>query len=147
MRGFPFPSMSFRASVAWIRPICPGTTPRTPTSLQVGTRSCLGGVGIVPLKFEALTLRAPQAGAATFRIENARLAVELDGGAEDVGLPGQERGVVEEVLGGEVVRPVEDDVKLADDGEGVFRRKPFLVSEHLDLRVEAMDALFRRFDL
>jgi len=43
--GVPIPSISFITSVAWTRPICPGTMPRTPASLQVGAALRGGGFG------------------------------------------------------------------------------------------------------
>src|SRR6476659_185014 len=41
----PIPSASLRASVAWIDPTTPGSTPRTPPSAQLGASSGGGGVG------------------------------------------------------------------------------------------------------
>src|SRR5205823_13589918 len=43
--GSPIPSRSFTTSVACTSPITPGSTPRTPASLQEGTRPGGGGVG------------------------------------------------------------------------------------------------------
>src|SRR5437588_1100140 len=45
MSGSPIPSSSFTASVACTSPITPGSTPRTPASLQLGTRPGGGGEG------------------------------------------------------------------------------------------------------
>jgi hypothetical protein len=53
------------------------------------------------------------------------LPVELHSGAEDVRVTCNKRGVIVEILCREVVRSIEDDVKLTDDREGVSRRKLF----------------------
>ena len=44
-RGSPWPIMSLIVSVAWMTPITPGNTPKTPTSLHDGTMPGGGGVG------------------------------------------------------------------------------------------------------
>ena len=41
----PIPSRSLSASLAWSRPMIPGTTPRTPATEQPGASSGGGGVG------------------------------------------------------------------------------------------------------
>ena len=45
VKRFPFLKMNLRTSVAWINPIIPGTTPRTPASFQLGTEPEGGGSG------------------------------------------------------------------------------------------------------
>src|SRR4051794_41769865 len=45
MSGSPAPMMSLTTSVAWSRPIVPGSTPRTPFAPQDGASSAGGGGG------------------------------------------------------------------------------------------------------
>src|SRR2546421_99056 len=44
--GLPMPRMSLIASVAWMRPTTPGSTPRTPASLHEGAKPGGGGVDL-----------------------------------------------------------------------------------------------------
>lgn len=64
---------------------------------------------------------ASQARATALWIENARLPVELYSCAENVRFACQERSIVEEVLCREVVRSIEDNIKVGHDREGILR--------------------------
>ena len=106
------PRISLIASVAWIVPMMPGSTPSTPPSAQLGHQPGRRRLGI-----QAAVARA--AG----RREHRRLAFEAEDAAVDVRLPQQHAGVVDEVARGEVVGAVEDDVVVAEDVERVRRRE------------------------
>ena len=82
----PMPSSSLIASVAWSRPIMPGTTPSTPATEQPGASSGGGGVGI-----EAAVARAVE------RLEDRQLALEAEHRRVDDRDAGAHRGVVERV--------------------------------------------------
>ena len=67
------------------------------------------------------------------------LTVEAEDRAPDVRLAQQDTGVVDEVARREVVGAVDDDVVVADDVEGVARVERHVVTDDLDVRVDAMD--------
>ena len=100
--GSPMPRMSLIASVAWITPISPGSTPSTPPSAQLGTSPGGGGSRI-----EAAIARA------VLGREHRRLSVEAEDAAVHVRLPEQHAGVVHQVARREVVGAVDDDVVVA----------------------------------
>ena len=45
MSGSPMPRINLSVSVAWMVPMIPGSTPRTPPSAQLGTSPGGGGSG------------------------------------------------------------------------------------------------------
>ena len=61
--------------------------------------------------------------------------------------PLEQRGVVHEVTGGEVVRPVHDRVVAVDDVEDVVGAQPHVVGDDVHVRVERGQRLLRRVDL
>ena len=110
MRGSPSPSRSLIASTAWMAPMIPGRTPRTPASADEGASS-----GGWRLGHEAPVARA------FVGVEDRGLALE----AEYRTVHDRDRlhqgCVVEEITGREVVRPVDDHVVGVDDLEHVAR--------------------------
>src|SRR5438132_1255379 len=86
--GSPWPISSLIVSVAWMTPITPGNTPKTPTSLHDGTRPSGGGV-------EAAVARP------RVRLKDAHLALKLEDAAVHNRLPDQHRSIVHQVARGE----------------------------------------------
>src|SRR3989475_1685183 len=80
-------------------------------------------------------------------IEDAGLALEAEDRAVDVRFLEEDRRIVHEVSGREVVRPVDDHVIVFQAVECVIRRQPGLVRLHVDVRVDLRDSLFRDVDL
>src|SRR5213594_3200252 len=81
------------------------------------------------------------------RVEDARLAFEAEDRAVDVRLVQEDRRVVHEVPGREVVRSIDDDVVVFQDVQRVVRRETRLVGLHVDVRVDLGDPFFRDLDL
>ena len=76
--------------------------------------------------------------------EDADLALEPVDRAPHVRLAEQHAGVVDQVAGGEVVRPVQDQVVRPEDVQRVVGVQPLLVQDHVDVRVDLGDRLLRR---
>jgi hypothetical protein len=79
--------------------------------------------------------------------EDADLAVEPEDGAPDIGLAQDGGGVVHQVAGGEVVRPVQDQVVAGEQLQGVGGVQPDVVQPDVHQRVEGRDGVPRRLDL
>ena len=61
--------------------------------------------------------------------------------------PQVQGGIVDEISGGKVVRPVDDDVVSRHDAQHVLAGEPFGVRLDLHIRVERRDRIARRVDL
>src|SRR3989475_10217085 len=91
-------------------------------------------------------VQAPVTGALR-RVEDARLAFEPEDRSVDVRLAQEDRRVVHEVSGREVVRPIDDDVVVFQNVQRVLGGEARLVRLHVDVRVDLSDALLRDVDL
>ena len=82
------------------------------------------------------------------RVEDRHLALEAVDRPVDDGDPVPHRGVVHEVAGREVVRPVEDHVPaVREDPLDVLGVEPLLEGDDRDVGVERLDRALRRVDL
>src|SRR5215217_92194 len=72
-------------------------------------------------------------------VEHARLALEAEDGAVDIGLAQKYARVVYEVTCREVVRAVHYDVVVLEDLQRVFARQGLFVDPHLDVGVYVFD--------
>src|SRR5437867_3215810 len=81
------------------------------------------------------------------RVEDARLALEAEDRSVDVWLVQEDRRVVHEVPGREVVRSIDDDVVVCQGLQCVVRGQARLVRLHVDVRVDLGDPFFRDLDL
>src|SRR2546428_11566029 len=81
------------------------------------------------------------------RVEDARLAFEAEDRSVDVRLVQEDRRVVHEVSGREVVRPIDDDVVVFQNVQCVPGGEARLVRLDVDVRVDLSDALLRDVDL
>src|SRR5437870_9461422 len=126
--GSPWPISSLIVSVAWMTPITPGNTPKTPTSLHDGTRPGRGRGGV-----EAAVARP------RVRREDAYLALKLEDAAVHDRLPDQHRGIVHQVARGKIVRAVDDDVIVLEERHNVIYREALGIHAHLDIRVEGVE--------
>src|SRR3989454_2412632 len=81
------------------------------------------------------------------RVEDARLAFEAEDRSVDVWLVQEDRRIVHEVSGREVVRSIDDDVVVFQNVQCVLRGEARLVRLDVDVRVDLSDALLRDVDL
>ena len=81
------------------------------------------------------------------RIEDRDLPFEAEDRAEDVWLPEDRAGVVDEIARREVVGAVEDHVVIAKDVERVVGRQDAVVRDNVDVRIQIAKMLNRRFEL
>ena len=65
----------------------------------------------------------------------------------DVGLAGHHAGIVHQIAGGEVVAAVHHDVVVLDDLHDVLGGEPLRDRDHVDVRVQPLERLARRFGL
>ena len=79
--------------------------------------------------------------------EDAGLPLEAEDGAVDVGLAGEDAGVVDQIAGLEVVRAVGDDVVVAEDFEGVGAGQHGVVLDHVQVGVQRLEHDFGGIDL
>src|SRR5215204_5095210 len=93
------------------------------------------------LRIEAAVARA------ALRPEDARLPLEAEDRAVDVGLARQHARVVDEIARRKIVRPVHDHVVFAEQSERVLARQARLVRLDLHVRVDVVEAVARRLDL
>ncbi len=114
----------------------PGSTPSTPASAQ--RRRQLGR--------RRLGEQAPVAGTVV-RLEDGDLTLEAEDRAVHDGDALQQRRVVEQVPGGEVVGAVDHDVVAVDDVEDVVGAEAHVVGDDVDVGVERGERLLRGVDL
>src|SRR5262249_14057262 len=69
--------------------------------------------------------------------EDAGLAFEAENRSVDVGLAGQNAGVVHEVTGGKVIGAVGDDVELAKEFEGIGAAESCVEGTEIQKRINA----------
>jgi hypothetical protein len=91
--------------------------------------------------------KTPQAGPSFFWKEDTGLALELKNASVDIGLSCEKSGIIHQIFGWKVVRSIDDDVVAGKNLECIFRRQSFWIGDDLDIRVDSMDGLFRRFGL
>ena len=131
------PSATFSASVAWIEPMTPGSTPSTPPSAQLGASSRRRR-----LREQAAVARA------LMRLEDGDLALEAVDRAVDDRDVVPDRRVVQQVARREVVGAVDDHVPaLAEDPVDVLGGEPLLERLDGDVGVERLDRALRGLGL
>src|SRR5207245_10282243 len=81
------------------------------------------------------------------RLEDAHLSVEPKDAAVDDGLSEQHTGIVDQVTGGKVVTPVDDQVVVLENADHVVAGQSLLVRHDLAIGVEVFDSLLRRVGL
>lgn len=69
-------------------------------------------------------------------MKDRSLALKLEDAPVNQGLGGKIAGVVEEVLGGEVIGPIEDQVIVSYDLVDVGRIEPFRICRNGDIRIQ-----------
>src|SRR4029453_10437292 len=79
--------------------------------------------------------------------EDGGHALELEDGAVDVGLAREIAGVVDEVAGVEVVRPVDDEIVVLDDVHHVVHVDARGQLDHFHVGIEGLDGLRARVHL
>src|SRR5208282_5091667 len=80
---------------------------------------------------------------AEVRRKHAGLAFESEDRAIDIWLLEQHAGVVGEIAGREIVRPVHDDVVGPDEVERIFRRDAGVVDYDFAIRIDAANGFLR----
>src|SRR5256886_2400320 len=81
------------------------------------------------------------------RVKHGGLAFEAEDRSVHVGLAEQHARVVHEVARREVVRPVRDDVEVANDVERIVRRQPRLERLHAYIGIQVVDTLLGGLEL
>ena len=80
-------------------------------------------------------------------VEDRDLPLEAEDRAVHDRDPLEQRGVVDQVPGREVVGPIDDEVVAVDDVEDVVGTEPCVVGDHVEIRVNEGQGLLRRIDL
>ena len=65
----------------------------------------------------------------------------------DQRLVGEEAGVVNQELAGKIVHPIDDDIIVGENCEGVRRVEPLFIKPYLDVGINGLHLLFSRYDL
>src|SRR6266545_4829265 len=81
------------------------------------------------------------------RGEDRGHALELEDGAVDVGLAREIAGVIDEVAGVEIVRPVDDEIVVLDDVHHVVHVDACGQLDHLHVGIQGLDGLRARVHL
>ena len=92
-------------------------------------------------------IEAAVAGSALTGVVDGRLALELEDGGVDDGFSEKYRCVVHEIAGGEIVRPVDDDVVVLQEVERVVAVDSLLVRDDVHVRVQRGEGGPCAFDL
>ena len=79
--------------------------------------------------------------------EDARLPVESVDRAPDIRLAQQHAGVVDEVAGGEVVGPIDDEVVLSEELHDVGGVEALVVDDDVDVGIDLLDRVTRTLGL
>ncbi len=108
------PRRIFKVSSACSAPKVPGTGPNTPASAQLPTTPSATASG----------QRPAQAGMAGLRLVHLQLALVLVDAGKNRGPAGEHGGVVDEVLGAEIVAAIDDHIVGADQRQGIVRVQP-----------------------
>jgi hypothetical protein len=80
-------------------------------------------------------------------VEDRSLALELEDAPVNQGLAGKITGIVQEVLGGEIIGPIEDQVIVPYDPVDIGRGEAFLIGGNGDTRIQGLDRFLGRFSL
>jgi len=135
MSGRPIPRRSLTASLAWIVPMMPGRTPRTPL-LHSSAPGPAGRFGV------KAAIAGPPHG-----VEYRNLALESEDAAVDVGFSQEDTGIVDEVAGGKVVGAVDDEVIVAQDRQRILGIEMDAMRLHPDVGIDRGNTLPRRVQL
>ena len=79
-------------------------------------------------------------------MEHRNLPLEAEDRTVHVGHPKEHAGIVHEVAGGEIVRPIHHDVVPVEDLESVVRAEPHLAGLDLDFRVDVVESFAGGFE-
>ena len=77
-------------------------------------------------------------------MKDRSLALILEDASVNQGLAGKIAGVVEEVLGGEVIRPIETQVIVSYDLVDIGRIEPFRIGGNGYIRIQGLNRLLGR---
>ena len=75
------------------------------------------------------------------RGEHARLALETEDRSVNVGLAAEHAGVIDEVARGKVVGPIDDDVEVAEQLQGVGAGQTGFKLAHVDVGIDRRNAI------
>jgi len=96
-----------------------GGLPRANNAAEGAENACLRTVGDRS-RLGRMREKTAIAGRSGGGVKDTHLSLKLKNAAVNEGLSGQPGGIIDEIAGGEVVRSVNDEVILADEGFGIF---------------------------
>ena len=98
----------------------------------------------VPWRVGPYTAQARASGSG---MKDTSLALEARGSSEYIRLSREEAGIIHQVFGGEIVRPIKDDVKTLQYSENVTGGDPLIDADKVDFRIGPPERFQSRFYL